>query len=162
MNIFVLDPDPRTAARMLCDKHVVKMIIESAQILCTVGRQRGFNTPYRSTHARHPCTLWAGESKSNWNWLIEHSLEMCAEYTRRYGRVHKTLGVIEWCANSNIGPTADRGLTPHPLAMPAIFKTADPVESYRNYYLGAKSKFAKWKLGAPEWWIEECSSKMST
>lgn len=160
MNIFILDRDPRIAARMLCDKHIVKMIIESAQILCTVGRQNGFDTPYRSTHVKHPCTIWAGDSKSNWDWLIEHSLEMCAEYTRRYGKVHRTLSVIEWCKDNPIGPKFDKGLTPFPLAMPAAFKTHDAVESYRNYYLGAKAKFAKWKTGAPSWWNDVSNNKM--
>ena len=122
MNIFVLDHDPKVAAQMHCDKHIVKMIIEVAQMLCTVGRQNGFETPYRSTHARHPCTLWAGESKSNWNWLIEHGIEMGEEYTRRYGRVHKSSEVIQWCANNDIGPNEDKGLTPFAKAMPDEYK----------------------------------------
>ena len=156
MNIFVLDHDPKVAAQMHCDKHIVKMIIEVAQMLCTVGRQNGFETPYRSTHARHPCTLWAGESKSNWNWLIEHGIEMSEEYTRRYGRVHKSSEVIHWCANNDIGPSEDKGLTPFAKAMPDEYKVDDPVQSYRNYYLGAKAHFARWKTGAPNWWkVEE-------
>ena len=152
MNIFVLDKDPKLSASMMCDKHVVKMIIESAQMLCTVGRKNGFETPYRSTHPNHPCTIWAGESKSNWDWLVEHSFALSDQYTIRYGRTHKSLSVIEWCANNNIGPQIDIGLTPFPLAMPDIYKIPDPVASYRNYYIGAKSHMAKWKNGAPLWW----------
>jgi len=155
MNIFVLDYDPKVAAQMHCDKHIVKMIIEVAQMLCTVGRQNGFDTPYRSTHARHPCTLWAAESKSNWNWLIEHGIAMGEEYTRRYGRTHKSSEIIQWCANHNIGPKVDKGLTPFAKAMPDEYKVDDAVQSYRNYYLGAKAHFAKWKTGAPDWWKED-------
>ena len=152
MNIFVLDPDPKVAATMLCDKHVVKMILESAQMLSTIAHKNGHTPRYRPTHSKHPCTLWAGESKSNWQWLVTHSLEMCREYTRRYHKVHKSQEVIQWCIDNNTGPQSDLGQTPFRLAMPEQYKTTDPVESYRQYYLGEKAGFAKWKTGAPNWW----------
>ena len=152
MNIFVLDTNPKIAATMLCDKHVVKMIVETAQILCTAASKLGHEVPYRPTHAKHPCTLWAGESASNWSWLIEHGLEMCEEYTRRYNRTHKTQSVIEWCKSSNTGPTRDIGLTPFRLAMPDQYKSDDVVMSYRDYYICEKSRFAKWKTEQPMWW----------
>ena len=151
MNIFVVDNDPVVAATMLCDKHVVKMIVETAQMLCTVGRSNGYETRYRSTHAKHPCTLWAGQSKQNWDWLVKHGLSMCEEYTRRYGRRHKTHDVIESLARLPIDlPTT--GLTPFAQAMPDQYKGDDPVEAYRNYYKGEKSGFAKWKTSTPSWW----------
>ena len=65
MNIFVLHDDPVVAAQMMCDKHVVKMILESNQMLSTVARKYGHDAPYRSTHAKHPCTLWTGDSLLN-------------------------------------------------------------------------------------------------
>ena len=74
MNIFVLDSDPKVAATMLCDKHVVKMILESAQMLSTVAHTNGHIPRYRPTHSKHPCTLWAGESKSNWQWLVAQEI----------------------------------------------------------------------------------------
>ena len=152
MNIFVVDNDPKVAATMLCDKHVVKMIIETAQMLCTVAASLGHqNVPYRPTHTKHPCTLWAGESKDNWGWLVTHGLEMCAEYTRRYGRRHKTQDVIEWCRDSGAGPKSG-SLTPFRLAMPQQYKCNDPVKSYRDYYIGEKSRIAKWKTSPPAWW----------
>ena len=83
MNIFVVHQDPQIAAQMLCDKHVVKMILETAQMLCTVVSHTGAETPYRATHAKHPCTLWAAHSKANWEWLVAHGKAMCMEYTRR-------------------------------------------------------------------------------
>ena len=152
MNIFVVDNDPKVAATMLCDKHVVKMIVETAQMLCTVAASLGQqNVPYRPTHKNHPCTLWAGESKANWDWLVAHGLEMCAEYTRRYGRIHKTQAIIEWCRDSGSGP--EKGsLTPFRLAMPQQYRCSDPVKSYRDYYIGEKAKFAKWKISPPVWW----------
>ena len=152
MNIFVVDKDPKVAATMLCDKHVVKMIVETAQMLCTAANALGHqDTPYRPTHKKHPCTLWTAESKANWDWLIEHGLEMCAEYTRRYGRRHKTQDVIEWCRNSGAGPRSG-SLTPFRLAMPPQYKCSDPVKSYRSYYIGEKARIAKWKIRPPSWW----------
>ena len=153
MNIFILDTDPKVAATMLCDKHVVKMIVETAQMLCTAASKLGHDVPYRPTHAtKHPCTLWVGESKSNWNWLVDHGIAMCEEYTRRYNRTHKTQAVIELCRDSNIGPKNDTGLTQFRLAMPIQYKCDDPVKSYRDYYIGEKSRFAKWKTSQPAWW----------
>jgi len=152
MNIFVVDRDPKVAATMLCDKHVVKMIVETAQMLCTAASKLGHQVPYKPTHANHPCTLWAGESLSNWNWLIQHGISLCEEYTLRYNRIHKTQSIIEWCKDSNIGPTRDIGLTPFKLSMPDKYKCSDPVESYRNYYSGEKKRFAKWKTSPPQWW----------
>ena len=159
MNIFILDNNPRKAATMLCDKHVVKMIVETAQILCTVAHTNGHPAPYRATHRHHPCTLWAGEAKANWDWLIEHGMEMCQEYTRRYGRTHKTQSVMEWCRDTQVGPTGGRR-TPFRLAMPPEYKASDPVVSYRSYYIGEKSRFAKWSHGTtPSWWPSKSSHR---
>ena len=152
MNIFYLDNEPALCSRYHADKHVVKMIVETAQMLCTAASKLGHDVPYKPTHAKHPCTLWVGESQSNWEWLIEHGLEMCKEYTRRYNRRHKTQSIIEWCDISNVGPLRDIGLTPFRLAMPDQYKCDDPVKSYRNYYIGEKSRFAKWKTTQPTWW----------
>jgi len=153
MNIFVVHKDPKIAATMLCDKHVAKMIVETAQMLCTAARSMGYEgAPYKATHKHHPCTKWTSESGANWDWLIAHGLEMCAEYTRRYGKIHKTQSVIEWCRNIPAKPKG-RKLTPFRLAMPDQYKCDDPVKSYRDYYIGEKSKFAKWKTSQPEWWV---------
>ena len=152
MNIFVVHEDPNIAATMLCDKHVVKMIVETAQMLCTTAAELGKDdVPYRPAHKKHPCTLWTGESRENWNWLITHGLAMCKEYTKRYGRIHKSQSVIEWCRDSGAGPKTGK-LTPFRLAMPQKYKCQDPVKSYRDYYIGEKAKFAKWKTSPPSWW----------
>ena len=151
MNIFVLDKNPQNAAIMMCDKHVVKMIVETAQMMCTVIASQGHETPYRPTHKNHPCTLWAGKSRGNWNWLIDHGMALCREYTHRYGKIHKTQAVIEWCAKKNISFPGLRR-TAFAQAMPMQYKNTDPVKAYRDYYVGEKSYMAKWKLGAPQWW----------
>jgi len=151
MNIFILDENPGVAASMACDKHVVKMIIETAQMMCTVVTSYGHDTPYRPTHTKHPCTLWVGQSRDNWNWLVEYGMSLCGEYTARYGRTHKSQSVIEWCAMKHIDLPAIPQ-TPFIQAMPPQYRDSNPVTAYRNYYHGEKSKFAKWKNGAPKWW----------
>ena len=153
MNIFVLSEDPIIAAQMQCNKHVVKMILETAQMLCTVARQNGHhNAPYRATHAKHPCTIWASQSRENWTWLVAHGLSMCGEYTRRYGKTHKSESVIRWCARQPHSFT-HQGLTPFAQAMPSKYKNDCAVTAYRSYYHGEKSDFAKWAhCPTPDWW----------
>lgn len=167
MNIFVTDTNPRQAARDLCDKHVVKMALETAQMLCTAHyvlrsstemQARGQLPPYRATHSNHPCTIWARSSEANYQWLVEHGIEICTEYTKRYGKRMKAQDVIEWSAKhvSCFDPSVwvFREQTPFAVAMPDEYKVKDdPVTSYRNYYIGAKSHFAQWKTGEkPAWW----------
>ena len=151
MNIFVLHKDPQKAASMACDRHVVKMILETAQMMCTVVASYGHNTPYRPTHAKHPCTVWAGQSRANWDWLIEYGMELSAEYTKRYGKVHKSQSVIERCAMTHIDlPNIPR--TPFAQAMPAQYQNECVVTAYRAYYHGEKAGFATWKTQKPDWW----------
>ena len=71
MNIFYLDKDPVKAAEYSCDKHVVKMPVESLQMISTCFHFRGFNAPYRMSFAYHPCTIWARESSQNMEWLVD-------------------------------------------------------------------------------------------
>lgn len=149
MNIFILDKDPIKAAKYQCDKHVVKMILESAQMLCTAVNLTGGQAKYKATHKNHPCTKWARETKANFNWLKKHGLALCQEYTDRYGKRHKSQDIIESVTDETI---PDGELLPFALAMPDEYKTRDPVESYRNYYKGAKKDFAKWSYSdKPEW-----------
>lgn len=149
MNIFVLDTNPNEAARQACDKHIVKMILESAQMLCTAHTE---GAPYKATHKKHPCTLWVSASKSNYLWLCEHGLGLCAEYTKRYQKTHKTESIIKWCME-NVPCLPDIGLTEFAQAMPDKYKVkGDAVKAYRNYYNGEKARIAKWKDGnVPTW-----------
>ena len=151
MNIFVVDKDPTVAAQQLCDKHVVKMVLETAQMLCTVARKQGYEAPYKLAHPKHPCTLWAGHSVANWLWLLRHGHALCEEYTRRYGKVHKSQKVIEWCAGIRLRFT-ETSLTPFAQAMPQQYKNPCAVTAYRAYYHGEKADFATWKSEVPQWW----------
>jgi hypothetical protein len=143
MNIFVLHADPRLAAQMVVDKHCVKMILETAQILSTARFLYGISGTYKPTHAKHPCTIWAAASAHNYAWLWHHGMGLCEEYTHRYGRIHKSQTLFE--GELRRIPTMPRiGLTPFAQAMPDEFKHDDPVIAYRRYYLGAKAYIAKW------------------
>ena len=156
MNIFFLDNDVKKCAQYHCDKHVVKMILETAQLLCGAhwATDSQYFIPYKMSHKNHPCSIWTRESLSNYILLCELGLELCEEYTYRYGKRHKSQDVIEWCLvhKPNI---PDVGLTEPAKAMPDEYKTDSVVESYRNYYMGAKSDFAKWKNREKPFWFEE-------
>lgn len=153
MNIFILDNDPVKAAKQQCDKHVVKMVLETAQMLC--GTYCSNISPYKTTHYNHPCSIWSRQSKENYMWLIQHGLSLSAEYTERYGKVHKSQQVIEWCRdNMNMLTFEETGLTPFAQAVPEEYKNEDPVVAYRSYYLGEKAYMAKWKQNKPEWWTQ--------
>jgi len=154
MNIFFLDNDPQKIAEYHCDKHVVKMILETAQLLCGVHHmthQVTHQVPYKLSHKNHPCSIWARESFTNYLILCEVGLELCKEYTYRYGKRHKSQDVIERCI-INKPNISDIGFTQPAKAMPDEYRVDDVVESYRNYYKGAKANFAKWtKRNIPEW-----------
>ena len=151
MNIFVLDLDPKSAAIQQLDKHVVKMPLESAQMLCSALIAHGIDdTPYRKAHPNHPCTLWAAKTRTNFDWLVKHGISLSEEYTSRYGKRHKSQDVIEWCAQ--LAATVPTGpLTPFAQAMPDQYRDDNPVTAYRQYYLGEKSGIASWKQNKPQW-----------
>lgn len=154
MNIFVLDLDTKKCARYHNNKHTVKMILEYSQLLCGVHWVTGGEAPYKLSHKNHPCSIWARECIENYIWLGDLALDLCHEYTHRYGRRHKSQDVIEWCMINlpNIRENGD--LTPFALAMNDEYKDIDPVKSYRNYYMGAKLKLANWKdRETPEWFL---------
>jgi hypothetical protein len=154
MNIFLLDTDTKKCAQYHCDKHVVKMILETAQLLCGVHHMTDQVTdqvPYKLSHKNHPCAIWSRESLSNYLYLCDLGLELCKEYTYRYGKRHKSQDVIEWCV-TNKPNICDKEFTEPARAMPNEYKVDSVVESYRNYYIGEKSKIAVWKnREIPEW-----------
>lgn len=169
MNIFGIEyddkrgfkfPDAIDSARSQCDKHVVKMPLESAQMLCTAHRiLDGDNDDlYKIAHPKHPSTLWTMESKANYQWHYRHWLELCKEYTYRYGKVHKSwekFGTRLALVPKNI---PDGNLTPFKLAFkthPECIVEGDPVQSYRNFYMTKQSRFdMKWtKRRIPNWFL---------
>ena len=92
MNIFILDQDPVKSAQFQCNKHVVKMCLETAQLLCSVFPS-GL-APYKRTHYNHPCAKWARDSWCNYMWLISHGHALCNEYEYRYNKIHKCQEII--------------------------------------------------------------------
>lgn len=175
MNIFILDTDPIIAAQSQCDKHVVKMIVESAQMLSTAHRMldgeleqrlstsgktkvKYYKLPddredvlYKAVHFNHPCSVWVRESKDNYLWLFEHFEELLLEYTFRYGKVHKTSFLLDYlfCHPDNI---ARQGLTPFVKAMgasPESGNISDPVEAYRHFYQTKQANFDMVWTGRP-------------
>lgn len=153
MNIFILSQDPALAAQYQCDKHVVKMVLESAQILSTVQSKFNIPTKYKPTHPKHPCVLWTGTSIANYLWLVAHAKALGSEYTYRYGKIHACMELID-------GPLAEpppfeqTTLTKFVQCMPDEYKIpGDPVQAYRNYYMGEKADFAVWNKTrkAPVW-----------
>ena len=129
MNIFILDFDQKKSAQYHVDKHIVKMPLETAQLLCTVHHCVGNEAPYKKTHVNHPCSIWARKSLANYNWLVDMGLELCYEYSYRYGKVHKCQFVIEWC-QKKIPNIPDVGLTAFAQAMPSQYKRINVVEAY--------------------------------
>ena len=187
MNIFVLDRSSREAARMHCDKHVPKMCVEAAQMMASALRRHGATdqqmpltksgTPYKGGYAHHPCTVWAGDTRSNYSWLAQYGDELCREYSKRFGKVHACHDAIGRMRGMIIALIPPGDPTPFALAMPDEFRPmwfsehrgimypddyADKrlthashqiaVEAYRRYY--HSKQFAKWEKGtpAPDWW----------
>jgi hypothetical protein len=154
MNIFYLHHAAPLAARMHCDIHVVKMILETAQILCTVHHihGNGHAVPYKPTHARHPSVLWAADSKMHYDWLQQLGVYLCNEYSLRYNtRRHACEDYIKGALSAPpptlLGQKKFLWSEP-PQAMPDDCKVeGDAITAYRNYYKKYKASFAKWKLG---------------
>lgn len=180
MNVFYLDKCPRQCAEWMVDKHVVKMIVESAQLLSTAhrvmdglevkvdyktdkGKLRSKNVWvlgdgrndlfYSATHINHPSAIWVRESVENYNWLVDHLFALGDEYTYRYGKQHLTIRKLGYEIQSPPRNLRDWDWTSPPSAMDSQYiVSTDPVKNYRNYYKYGKSKLHSWKKReAPEW-----------
>ena len=156
MNIFFLDYNVEDCARAHCDRHVTKMILESAQLLCTAvnvlaGKQV---SPYKTTHVNHPCAKWVRESNSNAIYLYRLMSQLNQEYHFRYGKQHLSYLKLEeakiFILLLKYLPQGEFTLPPK--AMPEEYKTDTVVESYRNYYREGKQHLHTWtKRGQPAW-----------
>jgi hypothetical protein len=165
MNIFYTDHDPAVAAQSLPDKHIVKMPVETVQMLVSalvrwdlqpnVATKAG--TIHKGGYHKHPSTVWAGDNRENAWWLLRHGFALCAEYTKRYGKVHFAEGQLRTILDSKlIGELPLGPLTPPAQAMPDEFKHADPVMAYRACIRGkvaSKPDSFVWRKGtpAPSW-----------
>tara|TARA_R100000988_G_scaffold95734_1_gene62162 strand:+ start:300 stop:812 length:513 start_codon:yes stop_codon:yes gene_type:complete len=140
MNIFYLHEDPKLAASYVYDKHKVKMILESAQMLCTAHHVygNGHNVPYKQAHLNHPSTIWTRENTHHYYWLYLHMLALGDEYTKRYGKHHLS---IQKCAEPLLRPPSEmptKKFEQPPQCMPDEHKTANSVHAYWNYYINEK------------------------
>ena len=181
MNIFYVHKDPVVSAKMLIDKHVVKMIIESAQMLSTAHRvldgdlekrpsksgktqvkywklaDEREDIMYKAVHVGHPCTVWTMKYDNNYTWLYDHFVELCYEYTHRYGKIHATQSLKKSLTKTpkNIKTGFKYACSAFPLAMkhePQCMMDC-PVKSYQAYY---KTKQKNFKMvwtnrDVPEW-----------
>lgn len=169
----MLDYDPRQSARFHNDKHVVKMILESAQLLSTAHRvldgtrletkRNGrkyiqYNLPtdmdsiYKATHVNHPSAIWVRESAENYQWLFQLFIALLAEFQFRRNKMHKCDFLVNQLSNlpRNIPKIK---MTPIRQAMPDEFHHEDGVTAYRNYYIRGKSHLAQWtKRKQPDWY----------
>tara|TARA_R110000824_G_scaffold148878_1_gene318827 strand:- start:612 stop:1139 length:528 start_codon:yes stop_codon:yes gene_type:complete len=165
MNIFYLHPNAQVCAEMHCDAHVVKMLLEYAQLLSTAHRELDGDKYaddtglYKATHKNHPSAVWVRKSRSNYRWVHSLLLGVCEQYTQRYGRVHKTQssGVVEALSRCPIHLSIGYFTAP-PLCMPDEYKAVDVVDAYRDYYIGEKlykkdgKPMAKWSYSErPKW-----------
>ncbi len=139
MNIFFLDRAPVVAAQLHSDQHVGKMVLETAQILCSALYRHGIATPYKPTHARHPSVLWAGDSLAHWQWTRSLGMALGDEYTYRRARTHASTLILSALPESP--PIADHGWTDPPQAMPEAWRGPDTVIAYRTYYAAEKNHF---------------------
>lgn len=177
MNIFFLDTNIYDCTRAACDKHIVKMITEYAQLLSGALIELGFEAPYKMTHRNHPCAKWTRESYGNFRYLFDLVCQYHVEYTLRYDRnkIHAAWDKI-YDAVRHIGFPQIRerfrqlglgiDLTTPPCVVPEQYKVysdedelvqtpEDVVQSYRNYYIGDKLRFVTYKNVDPPDWIRE-------
>ena len=184
MNVFYVDKHPVRAAEQMCDKHIVKMILESAQLLSTCHRVQDGTEYYDKTAngrkikrwkhpnpnlelllykagwVKHPSTIWLFESAYNYIWLYKHMIALNDEYKKRYGHTknHVTIDKLgEILKHPPKNAKYNKIATDPKPAMPEYCKVdGDAVASYRNYYILEKKRFATWKSPAkiPEWFKE--------
>lgn len=149
MNIFYLAPNPYEAAVLHCDKHVVKMILETCQILCTVHHRWNNHQEwmYKPTHQKHPSTLWAGDNAAHYMWLQQLGLGLCQEYTRRYGKQHSCYAMLMKLKEvpTDLLTSIEIDWNDPPQCMPDDCKRDFAIDGYRNYYRYKKNTITmKW------------------
>ena len=168
MNIFYFYDDPQLSAQAQPDKMLVKMPLETAQMLCTAHRELDGDEYadkvglYKRAYWNHPCTVWARETSGNYFWLFKHFVALSKEYTFRYGKTHASydklakhlIKIPDNIKRGNISTLAQ--------AMPDEYKHADPIVAYRRYVINEKH-YAKWEKGRamPNWWTKEYEKELA-
>lgn len=165
MNIFVLDNDPVKAAQAMDCVRVPKMVTESAQMMASALRRHGApkermpltkaGNPYRGGYPHHPCTIFTGDTRTNFLWLATHALALCREYEQRFLKEHACkqpiIHMIEW-----IEYIPEGDLTPFAQAMPDEYKDDNAVKAYRAYYhskADSKGGVHYRHTSPPDWWM---------
>jgi hypothetical protein len=163
MNIFFLSRNAEEAAKMACDKHVVKMILESTQLLYTAQGLTVINSlnsapyePYKPTHKNHPSAIWTRSSIQHYLWLCDLAVNYCTEYKFRYGehKEHSCEKHLLWL-RANPPEIPDNGFIDPPQCMPDQYKNESCIEAYKAYYIGEKLSFVKYTKRTPPDWILE-------
>jgi len=177
MNIFYLHSNPSEAALMHNDKHCVKMILESAQMLCTTHRHLDqFYAPnekgdyvftkigimkdnesvvYKTAHLNHPSTKWVRKSLPHYQYLYDLFVALCDEYTHRYGKTHLTDTKLRKLLATPPQNILDNGFQEPPQCMPMVYKNEDTITAYRTYYMKAKLSFMTYTKRETPTWIKE-------
>ena len=160
MNIFSTSSDPDQSARWLVDRHVLKQGLELVQMLCTTYHLQGLQAPYKPTHPKHPSNIWIRASYNNFQWAIAHGHAIFNEYTARYGKIHKSQVVLDWCEDNVFKLGFDSfDLTPFAIAISEDsicrtlpeFDVNDPIMAYRYYVKFDKAHVHAWKQNKPYW-----------
>ena len=162
MNRFIIEGEPQKIAKSLCDQHVVKMPLEEAQMLCTAlwhhaPEYAEEKNLYKPVHQKHPCNLWAMETRANFEFAFTLYMEMLTEYDFRYKKVHgaskhfySILTGIKYIPQGN--------LTKHPQCFSGMdeLKTDEfyPVKAYRAFYIADKARFARYRYTQQPTWMK--------
>ena len=150
MNIFHLHTDPKICARYHCDKHVVKMILETSQMLSTAYRRvcGDDDNLYKTAYPKHPMTIWVGDSLENFKYALSLGEWLAIQYTYRYKKVHKSQKIIDYIRFHKLKNVVKNftkvKFTPPPQCMPDEYKHKDYITAYKQYYVGEKKRFAKY------------------
>ena len=150
MNIFHLHTDPKICARYHCDKHVVKMILETSQMLSTAYRRvcGDDDNLYKTAYPKHPMTIWVGDSLENFKYALSLGEWLAIQYTYRYKKVHKSQRIIDYIRFHKLKNVVKNftkvEFTPPPQCMPDEYKHEDYITAYKQYYVGEKKRFAKY------------------
>ncbi len=164
MNIFVTSDNPFTAAKALDDKRVIKMIVESTQLLCTAINIHGGKAPYKTSHANHPSAIWARATMDNWTWLHSHAVFLCDEYERRYSKTHNCLAILDKLPSLALeyvpeGPqTAFANCAAHAGKGISYKHVTDVTEAYQRYLVDRWNNDVRrptWYRGQQEFHIPE-------
>jgi len=157
MNIFFLDRCPKKCAEYHCDKHVVKMILETGQMMSTAHQVLG-NFPrqdlYKKAYLNHPSTVWVRSSIEHYRWTFHLMFWLNFEYTKRYDKIHKTWLRLHEAIKFPPSGLLRYGWTDPPQCMPDYCKSNDAIAAYRKYYKTEKKRFATWKTEAPSWFSD--------